>query len=176
MSQYLETILPGLCTDTQWENFENEAKSIVLKILLHQSIHVKCVMQTSNTLFCQAISYMLAFSFLIFQSRIRFPPEAPWMCHVWLCFPSLSSSWSPWGFGTCNRGRQPCLWEFLLTRRLFWAGQVCGVSVTPPEHQELRTDQALGVYVLHSDVPQNQGQQNSGVASLLLHLFIGVQF
>lgn len=54
------------------------------------------------------------------------------MCQVWLCFPSLcSSSWSPWGFGTCNRGIQPCLWEVLLTRGPFWAGQVCGVSVTP---------------------------------------------
>lgn len=48
-------------------------------------------------LFCQATTYVLTFSFFIFQGRVRFTPEAPWMCHVWLCFPSLSSSGSPGG-------------------------------------------------------------------------------
>lgn len=44
------------------------------------------------------------------------------------------------------------------------------------KHQELRTDQASGVYIPHSGVPQNQGQHNSEVAGLLLHFFLGVQF
>lgn len=52
------------------------------------------------------------------------------------------------------------------------SGQVCGVSVTPAspwgkKHQELRKDQALGVHIPHPGVPQNQGQQNSELASLL---------
>lgn len=78
----------------------------------------------------QATSYMPTFSFLIFQDTVRFPPEAQLMCRVWLCFPSLSTSWSHWGFGTCNWGSQPSLWEVLLTRRPRRAEQLCRVSMT----------------------------------------------
>lgn len=78
----------------------------------------------------QATSYMPTFSSLIFQDTVRFPPEALLMCRVWLCFPSLSTSWSHWGFGTCNRGSQPSLWEVLLTRRPRRAEQLCRVSMT----------------------------------------------
>lgn len=57
--------MSGLCTDTQKENFESEPKSIVLKTILHQCIHVKCVMQTSNTLFLS--SHRLHSDFLFFN-------------------------------------------------------------------------------------------------------------
>lgn len=89
---------------------------------------------------CQATGYMPTFSFLISQDTVRFPPEALLMCRVWLCFPSLSTSWSHWGFGTCNWGSQASPWE-VLTGGPRWAEQLCRVSVTTvPQPRERNTN------------------------------------
>lgn len=111
------------------ENFENKPKSAWFYNL--PSMH-SCKMYRTNFKYTsrRATSYKPTFSFLIFQDTVRFPPEALLMCRVWLCFPSLSTSWSHWGFGTCNWGSQPSLWEVVLTRRPRWAEQLCRVSMT----------------------------------------------
>jgi len=90
---------------------------------------------------CQATSYTLTFFFLIFQDTVRSPPEALLTRRAWLCFPSLSTSWSHWGFGTCNWGSQPSFWEVLLTRGPRRAEQLCRLSVTTvPEPRERNTN------------------------------------
>ncbi|KAK2544918.1 hypothetical protein Q9966_001561 [Columba livia] len=64
------------------------------------------------------------------KDTARFPSGALLMYHVWLCFPSFSTSWSCWGFVTCSWGSPPSLRGVLLTRGPRWAGQLCRVSVT----------------------------------------------
>lgn len=51
-------------------------KSIVLKTILHQCIHVKRVMQAPNTFFCQATIYMLPFPFN-FSEQNQIPSRSP---------------------------------------------------------------------------------------------------